>query len=212
MSESNRLTVRINDRCKPVDRGDHYEDPLIDALNESQLGEVTGGATHFNEQRVIQFCDLDVLVSGDVEQAKLLIQRTLELNGVPLGSKIIHGETEILIGNYEVMEVRFDSELPDSIWEEHDINDVLAELEELIGDDGRRNSNAEIENEVVVFYGGADFSLMESKIRDYFSKHPLAENGRITQQIVTDLASDPNGYAVEWGGASSDGVSFKLVG
>jgi len=181
MAEGKFLEVRVNDKCRPIERGD-YEDPLDDALKALDLGEVTGGGTQFNEDRVIEYCYIDVSVTGDLNEAKKVIKNTLEGNGLPKGSKIIVEGQEFEIGNHEVMAFHFDNVgLADSVYEEHDINDVLDEIESLIGNSGRRNSHAIIKDEVVVYYGGESFKEMKEKVTEYVEKHQLCENGRITQ-------------------------------
>lgn len=175
------IIVRVNDRCQPIERGD-YEDPLHDALEERGLGEVTGGGTLLNEDGVIEYCELEVIITGDLDEAKKVIKETLENGGLPKGSKIMTEDDEVAIGNHDVMAVHFDNDgLPASVYEEYDINDVLEEIEKRIGDSGQRNSHAVIKNESVVYYGGEEFSTMKGKIEDYFLSHPLGKNGRITQ-------------------------------
>jgi len=175
------VIVRINDRCQPIDRGE-YEDPLHDALEERKLGEVVGGGTQLNEDRVIEYCELEVVVTGDLAEAKQVIQNTLEGNGLPKGSKIIIEGEETEIGNHDVMALHFDNVgLTDAVYQENDINDVLAKLEGLLGDLGRRNSHAEIGNELVVYYGGLSFTVMKDKVEEYFLSQPLCENGKISQ-------------------------------
>ena len=43
MSQKKYLTVRINDKCQPLDRRKLYEVPLDKALRKEGLGEVTRG-------------------------------------------------------------------------------------------------------------------------------------------------------------------------
>lgn len=182
MSNETFLTVRINDRCQPIDRGYLYEDPMHDTLEEKNLGEVTGGGSQLDENYQIEYCELEVLITGDLDEAKKVIAETLEKQGLPKGSKIITENEETPIGNHEVMAIHFDNvNLPDSVYEENDINDVLEEIEELLGDNGQRNSHTANNEETIVFYGGVSFDTMKSKVEKYISKHPLLENGKITQ-------------------------------
>ena len=58
------LTARLNARVQPIDRGDHYEDPLDDVLGAAGIGAVTGGGTQLaDEPAGIEFCDLEVRVN-----------------------------------------------------------------------------------------------------------------------------------------------------
>jgi hypothetical protein len=54
--------VRIPEDVQPIERGERYEDPLQDALNAEDLGEVTGGGSQMGEGKSIAFCGLDVEV------------------------------------------------------------------------------------------------------------------------------------------------------
>lgn len=182
MTQGLFLTVRINDRCQPIDRGDIYEDPLSDVLEEKNLGEVTGGGSQLNDNYQIEYCELEVHVTGDLTEAKQVITEILEKQGVPKGSKIIIDDQEFPIGIHEVMAIHFDNlGLADSVYEENDINDVLADIEELLGDNGQRNCHTASNEETIVFYGGLSFELMKSKVVDYVSQHPLLKNGKISQ-------------------------------
>lgn len=51
--------IRIPENIGPLDRGDKYENPIIDALNESALGRCTGGGQQLgegNSMRETQSC------------------------------------------------------------------------------------------------------------------------------------------------------------
>jgi hypothetical protein len=176
------LTVRINDKCEPIDRGDMYEDPLHDALEEKKLGEVTGGGSQLNENYNVEYCELEVCLTGNLEEAKKVIIETLEKVGLPKGSKILLEKEEIPIGNHDVMAVHFDNlSLPNSVYEENDINDVLEEIENLLGDKGRRNSHRSGKEETIVYYGGISFETMKDAVSEFITNHPLCQNGGITQ-------------------------------
>ncbi|WP_105199535.1 hypothetical protein [Pseudoalteromonas sp. T1lg10] len=182
MSKDVYITVRINDKCQPIDRGDTYEDPLDEVLQRLQLGEVTGAGTQLNAENQIEYCELDVLVSGDIDQAQRAIIDTLEGIGLPKGSKLFIDRDEFAIGNHEVLALHFDNlTLPETIYEQHDINDVLAEVETLLAHSGKRNCHSSTHHETIVYYGGPCFTTMEQRILDYVRQHPLCQNGRITQ-------------------------------
>ena len=182
MSEDIFVTVRINDKCGPLDRGEFYEDPLQDALEENKLGEIMGGGSQLNKQNLIEYCEIEVLVTGDLKETTKLITEALEDQGLPKGSKIILDGSEILIGNHDVLALHFNnSDLAISVYEENDINEVLAKIEELLGGSGQRNSHTSSNDESIVYYGGASFDVMREKISEYVANHPLCEKGKITQ-------------------------------
>ncbi len=42
-------TAQLNLRMQPLDRGELFEDPLMEELESQELGEVTGGGTMMQE-------------------------------------------------------------------------------------------------------------------------------------------------------------------
>ena len=45
MSFPHLVLARLYEHLEPIDRGNRYEDPLQARLEESKLGQVTGGGT-----------------------------------------------------------------------------------------------------------------------------------------------------------------------
>ena len=72
--------VLIPEPLAPMDRGDKYEDPLIDALGD--LGEVTGGGSQLGDGDTISFCGLDVVVNHR-ERGLKVIRDCLRSCGAP---------------------------------------------------------------------------------------------------------------------------------
>lgn len=182
MPKEQFITVRINDKCKPLDRGDIYEDPLDEALQRESLGEVTGGGTLQNKNYQIEYCELAVTVKGDLEKTKKFIINELNKIGIPKGSKLIHDNVEIEFGNKEVMAVYFSNILADEVYEKIDINDVLHKIDSLLGGDGEMSSHTVIDNETIVYFKGASFTKMQKAIAVYCSSNELCANGRILQE------------------------------
>ena len=182
MSNEVFVTVRINDKCGPLDRGEFYEDPLQEALDEKKLGEIVGGGSQLNKQNLIEYCEIEILVTGDLEETTKVITETLEDQGLPKGSKIILDDREILFGNSDLLALHFNNrDLANSVYEENDINEVLAKVEELLGESGKRYSYTNSREESILYYGGASFEVMKQKISEYVASHPLCEKGKITQ-------------------------------
>ena len=152
------------------------------SLDEKKLGEIVGGGSQLSKQNLIEYCEIEVLVTGDLEEATKVITETLEDQGLPKGSKIMLDGREILIGNHDVLALHFNnSDLAISVYEENDVNDVLAKVEELLGESGQRNCHTSSNEESIVYYGGASFDVMKEKISKYVASHPLCEKGKITQ-------------------------------
>ena len=176
------VLVRINDKCQPLDRGDLYEEPLNDALESSGLGEVTGGGSQMDENLQIAFCELEAEVTGDLDEAKKVIQDAMRKAGAPTGSKIIIDDTEEECGVNEQMAVYFDNvNLPEEVYEAHDINDLIANIEEVLGDNGEMTSHGRSETHTIAYFTGPSFQTMKENISEIFNEHPLLKNGVIEQ-------------------------------
>jgi hypothetical protein len=127
----------LNARVQPLDRGDRYEDPLIDALESGVIANVVGGGSQLlpggNE---IDYCciDLDIF---DLKRGVPLIVSILECAGAPKGSYLaysvddephrvpfgkMHGIAIYLNGTY----------LPKNVYEECDVNHIIAEINRLL--------------------------------------------------------------------------------
>jgi hypothetical protein len=79
--------VRIPEDVQAVGPGERYENPLQDALDAADLGEVTGGGSERSEGKSITFCGLDVEVR-DRDRALALIISVLRGLNAPLGTTI----------------------------------------------------------------------------------------------------------------------------
>ena len=76
--------AKLNARIMPLDRGDRYEDPLIEALAANGYGEVTGGGTGQSENGEISYCGIDIDLR-DVEKGVPFICEFLSAHGAPAG-------------------------------------------------------------------------------------------------------------------------------
>lgn len=176
------VIVRINDKCGPLDRGDLYEDPLNEALENSGLGEVTGGGSQMDENFQIQYCELEVVVTGNLDLAKQLIRKAMNAAGAPKGSKIIIGDSEEECGINEQMAIYFDNvNLPQEVYDSHDINDVISEIEEALGDEGEMTSHGRNEACTIAYFTGPSFQKMNEQVSKLIAEHPLLQNATVEQ-------------------------------
>lgn len=81
------VIAKIVDPIMPIERGDKYEDPLTEALQERGFGECTGGGTMLNAQRQIAHVDLEIMLS-DLDGALNFTKETLHKLGAPKGSEL----------------------------------------------------------------------------------------------------------------------------
>jgi hypothetical protein len=84
--------VRLPGRIEPLDRGDRFEDPLIERLEASGLGFVSGGGSSLGPpredgSRVVVFAGIDI-EAYDVAGVRALLREHLSLLDAPLGTQI----------------------------------------------------------------------------------------------------------------------------
>lgn len=79
------IIARLNDRAQPMERGDLFEDPLQEMMEQAGIGEVTGGGTQLSKTFEIAFCELEIFAQ-DTEPATVgAIIEMLEKLGAPGG-------------------------------------------------------------------------------------------------------------------------------
>lgn len=181
-------TATLNDRIMPVDRGDVYEDPLNDFLEARKLGCTSGGGTMQNENGEIDFCDVEIEFNeapGDSVIADVIAE--LESYGAPKGSKLtIYGgeggdDRVFEFGRREGLAIYLDGvNLPDNVYEECDVNEVVDKIQELTGDDYdfvRYWTGPE--DTALYFYNDKSFEEMSEAIAGFVAEYPLCKNSRI---------------------------------
>jgi hypothetical protein len=86
------IYVYLPEQLGPIDRGDRYEDPIIDELERLGLGEVSGGGSSLGDPqpdgtRQIEFCGIDV-DTDDVDATREALRALLQKLGCPAGTQL----------------------------------------------------------------------------------------------------------------------------
>lgn len=82
----------------PMERRQRYHQPLDAALTAAGLGEVTGGGTLYDlDNDEVIYSDVQVLVTGDVDQALGVIRATLVTCGAPQDTELLVESTDTTI-------------------------------------------------------------------------------------------------------------------
>jgi hypothetical protein len=85
------LVINIPGSVMPLERGERFEDPLMDAFEAEGIdGTITGGGSSLGEvdgRKVVTSCDID-LDLADVAQALPVIRRVLIAQGAPADTTI----------------------------------------------------------------------------------------------------------------------------
>lgn len=180
------LIARINAPIQPIDRGEQFEDPLEILLKSDGLGEVTGGGTMLCEEGSIAFCDIEIEVLSDNKATIDGVIAALEEVGAPKGSMlIIEAEVEaddrmIPFGSQEGMAIRLNAvDLPDETYETCDIDEVVEEIGQCLGETGAYRSYRSTETEYILYLYGASFEEMKERLASYIEECPLFERAVI---------------------------------
>jgi hypothetical protein len=183
-TRSTLVVAQLNDRAQPMDRGELYEDPLMEVLHKHRAGDVVGGGTMLRADKEIDFCDIEIEVREPAAKNIALIKKTLEELGVPKGSKLrlLDQDEELSIGNNEGMAVYLNgTDLPDDVYAECDANFVYDEFNRLLGDDGQIHSHWQGPTETALYMYGPSFEAMKKRLADFLGTYPLCHRARIVQ-------------------------------
>lgn len=183
--QSTHATIQLNLRMQPLDRGDLFEDPLMDELESQELGEVTGGGTMLQESGEIDYCDIELELT-DVERAIPIVCQFLEERGAPRGSKITYhvGDTphEIPVGRMEGLAIYLNgTDLPDDVYTSCDINFVFEEINKLIEEHGTILGHWEGPTETALYMYGTSAAAMQKAITPFVTQYPLCQKSRFAQ-------------------------------
>lgn len=91
-NEPELVYVFLPESLGPIDRGEKYEDPIIDELERLGLGEVSGAGTALGDPRpdgtrLIESCGIDV-DTDDVDGARAALRDLLPTLGCPAGTQL----------------------------------------------------------------------------------------------------------------------------
>ena len=181
-----QLSVKLNDKLMPLDRGSVYEDPIDEILIENGLGFVDGGGTMLHENGEIEFIEIDVFI--EVNDIDLAIKQTLipslEKIGAPKGSEILNlGTKEIRhFGKLEGIGYYLDGEnLEPEVYKSYDINIVIDSLKTLIHFQSDYIRYWEGKKHTALYFYGQSFEQMKKKTKDYINQYPLLQNCIVKQ-------------------------------
>ena len=178
------VTLNINEKLMPIERGDLYEDPLNNFLMENNFGETTGGGTAQQQNGEIESIDveLDLYVSqnstiADLKKShgKMLTALIDKINslGIPKGSKfILDVEDFIEVGTKEGIGVyfSFDGLEKGTI----DFNEVFKDLKKITQDNPEVARYCETQDFLALYFYGDSFEIMKKNVVSYLTeKYPI---------------------------------------
>ncbi|HEY0696853.1 MAG TPA: hypothetical protein VGD43_03480 [Micromonospora sp.] len=179
---STLVMIHLNARLRPLDRGDHYEDPLLEALEQRAPGsDVVGGGTLLSGEGEPASADIELDLTGDVEAGVALVVDTLEAAGAPQGSTVRVGDADpVPFGASEGLGLYLNgTDLPAEVYATNDVNDLIAQLLDALGDAGGMQSWWHGPRELALYLYGPSSDRMRELIAPVLASHPLAERSRL---------------------------------
>src|ERR1019366_5733371 len=157
-----RMSITLNARLRPLDRGARYEIPLQEILGVSMPGSrVTGAGT---------------LLSAEREAA-----------GAPKGSRVRLGESgPVPFGVTEGLAVYLNgTDLPGEVYASSDIDELIAALSGALGNEGDMQSWWKGPRETALYLYGPSAARMAELIADVLARFPLAQRCRVVPLELT---------------------------
>jgi len=183
-----RMSISLNARLRPLDRGARYETPLKEILGTSMPGSrVTGAGTLLSAEREPLVSDIDLDIEGDAPQALELVTGTLEAAGAPKGSRARLDEGgPVPFGVTEGLAVYLNgTDLPGEVYASSDINDLIAALSGRLGTEGDMQSWWQGPRVTALYLYGPSAARMTELIADVLAQFPLAQRCRIVPLDLT---------------------------
>lgn len=187
--------LSLNMRLQPVHRGSYIEDVLDFMLRSKGYGCVSGGGTSISDEGEPESCDIQIDLAEDSEEILEQLQSIAEKLEAAKGSKLKYGsatkypenfeyDVEYPTGKLEGLAVYINgTDLPDEVYENNDIGEVVDELQNILGNNGALIfSYWEGPQETALyFYGEGGFDAMLKKVTPFLNEHPLCQKSRVVQ-------------------------------
>jgi hypothetical protein len=177
--------AQLNARIMPLDRGERFEDPLIEALAENGYAQVSGGGTMQSKDGEIEYCGIDIDLF-DVPKGVPFVCQFLEQLGAPKGSKLQYEwkgkKIEAPFGVAEGLAIYLNgTDLPDEVYKECDVNEVYDEINRLLGDRGAIQGHWRGPTETALYLYGGSADEMRKLIARYLAEYPLCQRARVVR-------------------------------
>ena len=172
------VTLHLNMRLMPIDRGSLFEDPIDEVLHKHNIGEVTGGGTLSSKEGMPLSCDIEFSINRD--KLTNFISFLKAVNTIAKGSYLEYDGKKEEIGTLEGLNLILDAtSLNEDVYKENDVNNVIAEIDNLIKGKGEYHSYYIGEKNTNLYFYGESFNEMKEVIANYAKTSPLCENSKI---------------------------------
>jgi hypothetical protein len=95
--DGSAVYIKIAEPIRPLERWKKYEDPLLAALRQGNLGEVIGGGAMTTKDGTIEYCGIDAVIADPAEAAIAVIKAVMQKAGAPKGSQIEFEDSDKII-------------------------------------------------------------------------------------------------------------------
>ena len=176
------VVLHVNEKLQPKHRF-NLEDYIEEVLEKNELGEVTGGGTLMEKNGEINSCDIDIELSDEAPNALERFKKFIGDINIAKGSVLkIEGCDDVQVGKFEGMGLYLSNDLPDDVYENNDINDLLERLREAVGEAGDLRSWCEKEFTALYYYGYS-FDEMSSLAKPVLDSHPLGKDCKVVRLV-----------------------------
>lgn len=184
-SEPHFVVATLWEAIQPLDRGERYEDPLIEALESEGLGGVCGGGSQLSDECGIEFVDIEIEL-GDLQRGLAVARKVLEQQGAPKGSRLRYSEhgvdKTIEFGVSECLAIFLDGVgLPDSVYESTDINELADQIAAILDEHslGEIRGSWSGPTETAIFLHGPSAQAIYDALKPLLATYPLTQNARV---------------------------------
>lgn len=172
------VLLHLNMALMPVDRGALFEDPLQDALQKYNVGEVTGGGTLLNFKGMPTSCDIEFSIFA--EKLENFIGFLHEVNDTfGKGSYIEVNNRKEEIGILEGLALVIDTTCLDKKTYEENVNVMLKDLDEALKKFGSYHSYYYGEEATYFYFYGTSYKKMKKVIEKTMSTYPWCKSVKL---------------------------------
>lgn len=177
------MVVTLKAKLQPMDRGD-LEDAFTDVCDSRGIAaQVVGGGTMMLPHGEVDFCDIEIELP-DLSDAK--VAEVLEILATMLAPKgsfaMLPDGKRIPFGHHEGLGLYLNgTELPDEVYANNDINQVIAECERLLEGVAMVNSHWRGDSETALYMYGTSYAEIERCINAFVDSSPLCQKSRRVQ-------------------------------
>lgn len=174
------VTVNINARMQPADREEYFGKTLARGIKKRKLGKEVGGGTLLSDVYEPENCDVEIdCVKGKEEELYSLLREF----PFPKGSAfIVHGGETLPLGFLDGMGIYLNgTDLPEEVYKNCDINEVVQELCSALTDGLFYFSHWRGPKETALYLYGKDYGKMQSAVQPFLQSYPLCEKCRVVR-------------------------------